>query len=207
MAQRVLLSTFGFDERKVFRAFRAVPHDVLGLVLSSESRRSPGYRRMVDLVGPPKEFLVQPFDFLQCFETACEAIDSFRGAEVTVNVSGGTKIMADAAVLASFARGAVAVHVLEEVVRLPFLRGVGLEEAFSRDDLAVLRAIRRSVRVDDLVESLTGEGLGDSRARGSIRRLYELGILDLRVSKGRAYVAWAPDATAFRIALRGSRRS
>lgn len=205
MAGRVLISTFGFDERKVLRAFRAVPHETLGLVLSSESQRSPGYRRLRDLLAPPREFLVRPFDFLECFRTTCRAIDSFGGSDVTVNVSGGTKIMADAAVLASFACGASAVHAGDEVVRLPLLRGVRLEEAFSRDDRAVLRSVRRSVRVEALVSSLVREGVAESRARGSIRRLHGLGILDLRIRKGKAYAAWAPEATAFRIALVGDR--
>jgi len=43
---RVLISTFGFDESKVFGALRWLPYDRLVLVAGPESLRKPGFRRL-----------------------------------------------------------------------------------------------------------------------------------------------------------------
>src|SRR2546427_6712962 len=107
MSERILISTFGFDPEKVLRALRWIGYDRLTLVAGGKSLREPGFRRLeaaVRAAGDSVEIVsVDPFDFRSCFEAAWATIHRHRRAArgAAVNVSGGTKVLAAAALLAA----------------------------------------------------------------------------------------------------------
>src|SRR5207249_10107146 len=116
MSERILISTFGFDPEKVLLALRSIGYDRLALIAGGKSLRGSGFRRLDAAErasgGAIEVVPVDPFDFRSCFEGTLGAIRRFRkaGHDVRMNVSGGTKVLADAALLAAFQEGVEASH-------------------------------------------------------------------------------------------------
>src|SRR2546426_4762727 len=208
MSERILISTFGFDPEKVLRALRWIGYDRLTLVAGGKSLREPGFRRLeaaVRAAGDSVEIVsVDPFDFRSCFEGALGVIERHRraGREVRVNVSGGTKVLADAALLAAFQEGVEAWHCEDLPVRLPILRGVSFADRLNVADRAVLSCLDRPRPSTKIVERLVGEGYSKLAAQAAIARLRDQGFLSLTLQHGSAIVAVAPAAAWFARRLR-----
>ena len=202
MPDRVLMSTFGFDAEKILRSLRWIGYDRLTLLVGGKSLKDPGLRRIEAAeraAGAGLEVVrVDPFDLRACFEAAVGAIRRHRkaGHEVRVNVSGGTKILADAALLAAFQEGVEAWHCEDRPVRLPVLKGVTFSDAFTATERAVLSSLRRPVPVSALVARLVALGHGEASVRSSIARLHAQGLLSMTIRAGVAVafpnreVAW-----------------
>ena len=177
MTDRVLVSTFGFDEEKVLRALRSIPYERLAVLAGGKSLKEPGLRRLESAEraagGSLEVVVVDPFDFRSCFEGALGVIEKHRraGREVRVNVSGGTKVLADAALLAAFQEGVEAWHCEDRPVRLPILRGVSFADRLNVADRAVLRCLDRPRPSNKIVERLVGEGYTKLAVQAAIARL------------------------------------
>ena len=208
MTDRVLVSTFGFDEEKVLRALRSIPYERLAVLAGGKSLKEPGLRRLESAEraagGSLEVVVVDPFDFRSCFEGALGVIEKHRraGREVRVNVSGGTKVLADAALLAAFQEGVEAWHCEDRPVRLPILRGVSFADRLNVADRAVLRCLDRPRPSTKIVERLVGEGYSKLAAQAAIARLRDQGFLSLTLQHGSAIVAVAPAAAWFARRLR-----
>ena len=142
---------------------------------------------------------VDPFDFRSCFEGAVAAIRRHRrtGHEVQVNVSGGTKILADAALLAAFQEGVDTWHCEDRPVRLPVLRGVTFSDWLTRAQHAVLNAVDRARPVSAVVKRLGSQGYREASVQAAVKALYEQGLVRLAIRGGRAMVSPEPDAAWF----------
>src|SRR3989449_11088534 len=164
MTERVLISTFGFNPEKVLLALRSIGYDRLALIAGGKSLREPGFRRLDAAErasgGSIEVVAVDPFDFRSCFEGALGAIQRHRraGREVRVNVSGGTKVLADGALLAAFQEGVEAWHCEDRPVRLPILKGVTFTDRLSTVQRAVLASAARPRQVARRVERVSAGG-------------------------------------------------
>jgi len=207
MSERILISTFGFDPEKVLRALRWIGYDRLTLVAGGKSLREPGFRRLeaaVRAAGDSVEIVsVDPFDFRSCFEGAVGAIQRHRraGREVRVNVSGGTKVLADAALLAAFQEGVEAWHCEGAPVRLPVLKGVSFGDSLSSGQKAVLSVIDKPQTTSQIVERLQGQGHSDRSVQAAITRLREQGLVAVTLRGGAAVVSIDPKVKWFVRAL------
>ncbi len=208
MAERVLISTFGLDAEKVLRSLRWVSYDRLALLAGGRSAQEPGFRRIEAAeraAGTGLEVVaVDPFDFRSCFEGALGAIRRHRkaGREVRMNVSGGTKILADAALLAAFQEGVEVWHCEERPLRLPVLRGVTFSDGLTKAERAVLAAVDRPRPVSSLVARLGEEGHREATVRSAIAGLHGDGLLSLSIRRGKAVVSPNPDVAWFVRTLR-----
>jgi len=203
MPRTVLISTFGFDEQKVLRALRWIPYDRLVLLAGDKSLKEPGFRRLEaaeNASGGALELLtVDPFDFRSCFEGALGGIRRHRkaGDEVRMNVSGGTKVLADAALLAAFQEGVEAWHCEDRPVRLPVLKGVTFSDRLSTVQRAVLAFVDRPRRVSAIVERLRSEGYSERAVQSAISRLREAGMLSGTLTAGIPFVSVPPASEWF----------
>ena len=203
MAERVLVSTFGFDPEKVLRALRWIGYDRLALIAGGRSLREPGFLRLEAAErasgGSVEIVSVDPFDFRSCFDGAVGAIRRHRKAsrEVRVNVSGGTKVLADAALLAAFQEGVEAWHCEDTPVRLPVLTGVSFADSLSATQKAVLARLDKPQTVAQLIEHLRGQGHTERGVQGAIARLREQGLVVLSLRAGAAVAAIDPRAWWF----------
>ena len=208
MPERVLVSTFGFDEAKVLSALRSIPYERLAILAGGKSLKEAGLRRLQSAeraAGGSLEVVeVDPFDFRSCFRGALGLIEKHRraGREVRVNVSGGTKVLADAALLAAFQEGVEAYHCEDRPVRLPVLRGVSFTDRLNPAERAVLGCLDRARPVRKIVERLASDGHAERAVQAAISRLRDQGILSVSLLRGAAIVAVVPAASWFVRTLR-----
>jgi len=195
----VLVSTFGFDERKVFRAMRMFPYDRLCLIGGPDSFRSAGFRRLRELEaqagGAVDTTAVDPHDFTACFRGALSVLAQHPRSHfgVRVSVAGGTKVLADAATLAAFHEGVECWHVDGDVaVRLPILRGFRFVDALTPAERIVLALVTRRRPSQDLLRSAESEGIPASEARGALASLIRKGLVGADLDHGRAMVSPIP---------------
>ncbi|HKZ23724.1 MAG TPA: DUF6293 family protein [Thermoplasmata archaeon] len=200
---RILISTFGYDEGKVLRALRWLSYDRLVLLAGSDSLRKPGFRKLRDAEraagGEVEVVRVDPFDFRSCFEGACGAIERNRRAEneVRVNVSGGTKVLADAALLAAYQEGVEVWHCEDKPLRLPVLRGVRFVDSFSEAERAALRSLGGPTPVGKLVEQLRAEGMREASVNRALVSLRQRGLVRMTIQRGSAVVSIEPRSEWF----------
>src|SRR2546426_11264340 len=122
----------GFDERHVRPALRLMPYDRLIVVASRDTFRSPGFQRLKTLEPDLCAVGVKPFDLGASLASIRETIGrASRDGPVRISASGGPKTLTNAAILAAFQEGIEAWYCDPDPVRLPVLRGIRLEEAFS----------------------------------------------------------------------------
>ena len=186
---RTLICTFGFNEKKVLAAMRSIPYSRLVLVAGKDVLDGAEYRLMVALEeksgGTVETVIVDPFDFADCYDGVDRAIRShLTGGDVTLNISGGTKILADAAILAAFQNGVEAYHCEESMVKLPVMRGVRFEDAFSVEDVKVMENFVEG----DSTKSIGARmpDLSDASLRKSLKHLERLGVIVPALEKGEA---------------------
>ncbi len=208
MAARILISTFGFDEAKVLHALRWLPYDRLVLLAGGKSLAAPGLRRLREAEraggGSVELVRVDPFDFESCFRGAVGAIERHRraGDEIRVNISGGTKVLADAALLAAFQAGVEAWHCEEEPLRLPVLRGVRFADLMTPVRRAVLRATARPAASTAVVERLRARGFSEGAVQSAIAWLRDQGIVRMELVGGAAVVSRDPKSAWYAGSLR-----
>lgn len=195
----MLFSTFGYDRKKVTRAMRAIPHDRLVIVTSEDNTHLEDYEQIMDIArisGVRMDtLLVDKFDLMSSFQAIVGAIRERMKAKdsVFINISGGTPLLADAALLAAFETGVEAYHVGEVAVRLPVLRGVSIEEVLGAEERKALLAYRPGLRLQDIKalgprgEDLTATFLKLKRMGLVLARLDARGTIICLSPKGEYY--------------------
>lgn len=186
---RTLICTFGFNEKKVFAAMRTIRYNHLVLVAGKDVLERNEYKLMVAIEkkggGTVETVTVNPFDFADCYNITNRAIRKhMAGGDVVLNISGGTKILADAAILAAFQNGVEAYHCDETTVKLPVMKGVRFEDAFSEDDVRIMKKFDEGDTVKSLAIKLSG--LSDASLRKSLKNLEKLGVIVPVLEKGEA---------------------
>ena len=184
-------------------ALRLMPYDRLVLLAGRAALRSAGFRRLRAIEPGLRAVPVDPFDFLDCLSTARAAFrDALRsGDTVRASVSGGTKVLADATILAAFQEGVEAWYCDPDPIRLPVLRGVRIEDALSPADRVVARLLSRSLGSEDLVRLGRERGMPRSTVLASLHALRDLGLASVRLESGKAVVAPTPALAAYRAHL------
>jgi hypothetical protein len=189
LSVRTLICTFGFNERRVFAAMRSIRYNHLVLVAGDDVLERKEYKHMVAIEkkggGTVETVTVDPFEFADCYDEVNRLIRKhMAGGEVVLNISGGTKILADAAILAAFQNGVEAYHCDETTIKLPVMKGVRFEDAFSKDDVKVMEKFWEGDTFKSLVVKLSG--LSDSSLRKSLKNLERLGVIIPVLEKGGA---------------------
>ncbi|HEX9340340.1 MAG TPA: hypothetical protein VF992_04115 [Thermoplasmata archaeon] len=189
----------GFDERHVLPALRLMPYDRLVVVAGRDSFRSAGFRRLKDLEPSLRSVVVRPFDLLDSLGTVRRTIlESAREGPVRLSVSGGTKILANAAILAAFLEGIETWYCETTPIRLPVLSGVRLGEPFPASERAIMALVRRAVTVDGLVARAGARGMSRRTAVAAIRSLASKGLLTIEVRAGRSFARPSERSSLFR---------
>lgn len=170
---------------------RTIPHDRLVIVTSEENTRSEDFARIMEagrMAGEPVEtVLVDKFDLMSAFQAMVEAFRRREAAheEVAVNISGGTQLLADAALLAAFHTGVECYHIAESARRLPVLRGVEITDPLTKgqkdalltfeEGMSIAQAMAMAKGRHGLMEDLMGlrrAGAIESRQDGDQVRLH-----------------------------------
>ena len=187
---KVLISTYGFDERKVVSAMSKLAYDKLVLVVGDDVLKTQGYLRLkkMESLGPGKmeTVTVDVHDFRDCLDKVNRAIRKWNVEEnkVVLNISGGTVILADAALLAGYHNGVEIYHVDEKVTKLPVIKGMKVSDRFTERQTLLIKALEADDTVPRLAERLKSAGIDEQAVRREIRMLSKEGVIGQRLEKG-----------------------
>lgn len=187
---KVLISTYGFDERKVIAAMSKLAYDKLVLVVGDDVLETQGYARLkkMESLGPSKmeTVTVDVHDFRDCVDKVSRAIRKWDIEEnkVVLNISGGTVILADAALLAGYHNGVEIYHVDEKVTKLPVIKGMKVGDRFTEPQTLLIKALEADDTIPSLVERLKSTGIDEQAVRREIRMLSSKGVIGQRLEKG-----------------------
>lgn len=198
MSMKILLSTFGPDPENTLAAMRFLPYQKLVLILSEDSKDTPAFRTIVENEAKAKSsvetLLIDEYDLKDCFRNISDYIfeerkkDKKKQNQIIINISGGSKILGDAALLAAFEMGVPAYHCEKSrVIRLPVLRGVTLRDRLTESQIAVLQEMGTMDTIDEIFEKV-GKRLTEETIRKALRGLRKLGVIRTIPSEGKITV-------------------
>lgn len=209
---RVLVSTFSDgDLEKVLLAMRNLPYDnlvLIGEAGAEETKDLRELRRLESMTGNEVRFeQVDASDFMGLVEEIAGVIESVARPnggrdEVVLNISGGTKLMADAALFAAFRLGIPTYHVTERTVRLPVMKGVTARNRFTQLQSLFISSLESPRRIADLVDALPPHG--KQSLERVMRELKVMGLVCPRLEDSQVVVSLTADGHEVRKALDAS---
>ncbi len=196
---RVLVSTFGpEDADRVLQAMRQLPYDKLVLAGDDRVLESDAFTRINDLeemAGHTIDFeTVDQDDFMALVDGVSEILSSYgdRGKnQVVLNISGGSKLLGDAALLAAFRVGVETFHIDDRITKLPILRGATARDRFTPSQVRLIEMIgEQNPALGDLIT-----GMGPSSRQSAervVRELRKQGMLISEVRDGKVHLSLSP---------------
>jgi len=189
---KILISTFEPGPEDLFAAMTAIGYDKLVLVMEEKHASSKDFLSVKEAVeyskGQIESIIVSRYDFMDCFNKivgyVAGSLAPRKGSKQTVdaisiNISCGSKIMSDAAMLAAFYLGVPGYYCRPgKTVRLPVLTGVTIKDRFSEPQLKVMKALKKHGTVDALEKALSKE-LSKSAVDRSLAELRSMGMVKI----------------------------
>lgn len=206
---RLLLSTFGpGDAERVLNAMRLLPYDKLVLVGEEGAQESADFSRLERLENMSnKKIEFQPiFDskFLGIVDSVADMLARYTASRedtIAVNISGGAKLLGDAALLAAFRLGIETYHCDGKLVKLPVIKGATARDRFTPAQTRLIEAIGEvGVPYSDLVARK--EGVSKTSLDRVVREVKKAGLMTAQMIDGRLNIALTPAGVEVLHALR-----
>lgn len=197
---KVLASTFGEgDHNKVLDAMRRLPYERLVLIGERGLADSSSFRRIRDFEGLSGHDVdveaVETDDFMELVNEISAVLQKHarnpstgeRNALV-LNISGGSKLLGDAALIAAFRLGIEACHCDHQMTKLPVIRGATALDRFTPAQIRFISLLGGDfIQLDDIVVQF---GAPSKQAVERVMRdLRKLDLLKTEVRNGRVGVA------------------
>lgn len=205
---RTLVATIGDgDSSNVLMAMRRLPYDRLVLI-GERGEEPPGLadiRRMESMTGNEVQFVqVDTGRFMDLVDEVCEVVSGLSGGrgEVVMNISGGTKLLADAALFAAFRLGVPAYHVTDRVVRLPVMKGVTARNRFTPLQSQFVSRLAEPSSIPELVKAMPPHN--KQSVERVMRELRRMGLVSARLESARVAVSLTDEGQEIRRALAAS---
>ena len=209
---RVLVSTFSDgDDDKVLLAMRNLRYDRLVLVgFTDEPNNSLNrLRRLEGLSGQDVDFReIEPGPFMEMVNSISNELSSLADKtssnEVVLNISGGSKILGDAALLAAFRLGMEAYHCDKVVTKLPVLKGATAKDRFTALQVRLIDVLADGESpFDDVVREMQPNS--KPSAERTIRELKKMQLLVARPMGGKVFLGLSPEGAEVARATRFAR--
>jgi len=195
---RTLVSTFGPEDlERVITAMRALPYDRMVLVGEPGADTSEAFSQLKsveEFSGHRLEFQgVSGTDFLGLVDDVSQVIssrlrDHETGArqDVSINISGGSKLLGDAALFAAFRMGVSAYLCDGKVVKLPVVSGATPRDRFTSVQTKLLGVIGVGCALDEAIERMKpGSRQASERV---VRELKKASLIRADVKEGRVFL-------------------
>jgi DNA-binding transcriptional ArsR family regulator len=192
---RVLVSTFGVgDLDKVLLAMKHLPYDRLVLMGDRHVEESDDFSKIRDLEAMTNHGvtveIVDDDGFMELVNSVSEVLqrharDPGTGARnaLSLNISGGRKLLGDAALFAAFRSGVGAYHCDGKLVRLPVVQGATAIDRFTPLQAKFIASIGEDwVALGKVMERM--QAVGKSATERVIRELRKAGLLRSEVRSG-----------------------
>jgi hypothetical protein len=214
---RTLVSTFTEgDDDKVLLAMRHLPYDGLVLLVEedSEGPSLDRIRKLEGLAGHEVDIrTIEADGFMPMVDSISEelstlAFDKQKSSrnEILLNISGGSKIIGDAALLAAFRLGIEAYHCDEVVVKLPVVRGATAKDRFTELQVRLMDILAdEELLLGDVIRSMQPNN--KTSAERTIRELKKQGLLKSRAEGGKVILGLSIEGLEVARATRFSHRT
>lgn len=214
---RTLVSTYGpGDTEKVLLAMRTVPYDRLVLVGVGEFMESEGaktIRRLEESSGHElahesvreEDFLGMIDDMSEILSTKARVPGEGTGSSVVLNISGGSKLLGDAALLAAFRLGVETIHCDSKAVRLPVIRGVTAESRYTPLQTKFLECVADGPTLDTAIARMLPTG--KQGAERVLRELRRAGLVTAEAVDKKVFVRLSPEGAEVLRAVKMGARS
>lgn len=169
---------------------RMLAYDKLVLITGEDALEKDGYKRLQEIEsdgsGGMETVTVDVFRFNDCLDKIRKVIKAYKDKnwEVLLNVSGGTKVLSDAALFAGFEMGVKSFHCDHDCVELPVILDLHLRDRLSEMEVEVLMHIEGRVDNKDLENSFVKEGRSLLAVQKAVRGLRDKGLLGVDVDSG-----------------------
>jgi hypothetical protein len=196
---RILVSTFGpEDAERVLQAMRQLPYDKLVLIGQEGIQGCEAFQRIMnleDMAGHAVDAeTVDEDDFMALVDGVSEIL--LRHANggrnpVTLNISGGSKLLGDAALLAAFRFGLEAFHFDGRITKLPILQGATAKDRFTASQTRLINVIgERNLVLDDLIVKM--KPASKQSTERVIRELRKQNLLKPEVRRRKVRLSLSP---------------
>lgn len=210
---RILVSTFGSgDADKVLLAMRQLPYERLVLMGDKDIAGSSDFIKIKELEGMTGHDIavevVEDEGFMQLVDGISGVLqrhmrnpESGRRNEMRLNISGGSKLLGDAALFAAFRSGVDAFHCDGKVVRLPVIHGATAVDRFTPLQIRFIASVGEGrVPLGQLIERMQPNG--KQAAERVIRELRKAGLLVPDVVSGEVRLSLTQQGTEVLRAIR-----
>ncbi len=200
---RILASTFRQgDLEKILQAMRSLPYDrllLIGITGIEDCEDAKRLTHLEEMAGHHVEFEVADDDgFMNIVGKVAGGLASRMNGRhndgidsLILNISGGSKLLGDAALLAAFELGIETYHVNGRVTRLPVIQGATARDRFTRNQARMLEAIgQASVTLEDLVTAM--EPISRQAVDRIIRELRKEDLINSKAENGRVILWLSP---------------
>ena len=197
---RVLVSTFGIgDLDKILFAMRHLPYERLVLMGDRDLEESSDFGKIRELEAMTgHDVAVETVDhdgFMELVEDVSEVLqkharDPSTGTKnaVSLNISGGDKLLGDAALFAAFRSGVDAYHCDGKLVRLPVVHEATAVDRFTPLQTKFISCIGEEwVALGKVIERM--RPVGKSATERVIRELRKAGLLGSEVRSGEVHLS------------------
>lgn len=193
---RVLLSTFGRNDfDAVIQAMRSLAYDKLVLIGERGICELPAFmklKRLEEVSGHALDAEELGDDgFLALVDSISEVLQKLaRGGKdvIVLNISGGTKLIGDAAMLAGFRNGVETYISSPKLVKLPILKGVTAKDRFTASQLQMITALgTKSLTLDELASEM--RSTSRQTVDRCLRDLRNQNLLSVSVKPGRVSIS------------------
>jgi hypothetical protein len=197
---RILVSTFGGDDyAKVLSAMKSLPYEKLVLVGEASAEDTEGFHKLShleEMSGHDLHF--EPVDtsgFMETVDEICDVLvqcskDPEPGSSnlIALNISGGSKLLGDAALFSAFRLGIEAYHCDERVTKLPVLKGATAVDRFTMSQVKFIMSIKEDgMLFDELLQTLLPAGR--QATERVLRILRKERLLETELRSGKIHVA------------------
>jgi hypothetical protein len=197
---KVLVSTFGGDDHaRVLSAMKSLPYEKLVLVGEASAEDTEGFHKLMrleEMSGNDLEF--EPVDtsgFMETVEEICDILircskdpNSGYPNQIALNISGGSKLLGDAALFSAFRLGTEAYHCDERVTKLPVLKGATAVDRFTASQVKFIMSIKDGgMLFEDLLQTL--QPTGRQAAERILRILRKERLVETELRSGKILVA------------------
>ena len=191
---KALVSTFGDkDLDKVLLAMKLLPYEKLVLVGREGMTDCVAFKRVKALEEiSGHEIIAEELDgdgFMEIVDSISEVLEGILTHDsLILNISGGDKLLGDAAIISAFRLGVETYHCDERLTKLPVLKGASARDRFTPTEQRFLASIMdKWTLLEDLVEKI-GQGKRQPVER-TMRTLRRMGLLLTEVHAGKIRVA------------------
>jgi len=197
---KILISTCGEgDFDKVMEAMRRLPYEQLVLVGAedlSESESLSKIRAFEEMSGHDVEAeVVDAEGFMDLVDQVSSVLEKHMKPaktgernKIILNISGGSKLLGDAALFAAFRMGISACHCDRRMTVLPVVSGATATDRFTPAQTKFIKVLDRSyLPLDDILTRMGSQSR--QAAERVIRELRKLDLLRTDVRDGRIHIA------------------